>query len=67
MTDDGTLINNPAFMAKVYESIKELKDYDFPPDHKFYIGDMVKIDGVLHMWDGQRWANKDTVYMVQKV
>lgn len=67
MSGDGTLINNPEFMAKVYASVKELKDYNFPPDHRFYIGDMVKIDGVLHQWDGTKWANEDTVYQIQEL
>ena len=66
MSGDGTLINDPEFMAFLYSSVKELKDYNFPPDHHFFIGDMVKIDGVLHQWDGEKWANDDTVYQVEK-
>lgn len=64
MADDGTLINNDAFMAKVISELPELKD--IPKDQKLYIGDMVKIDGRVHMWDGQKWANEDTVYVVQE-
>ena len=66
MSGDGTLINDAEFMAFLYASVKELKDYNFPPDHKFFLGDMVKIDGVLHQWDGEKWANEDTVYQVEK-
>ena len=47
-----------------YMHVKELKDY--PPDHHFFIGDPVMIDGKLHAWDGEKWANEDTVYQVEK-
>jgi hypothetical protein len=63
MADDGTLLNNDAFMVKVISELPELKD--IPKDHKLYIGDMVKIDGRVHMWYGQKWVIEDTVYMVQ--
>jgi hypothetical protein len=56
---DGSLINDDQFMARFYANIKELKDYNFPIDHHFYLGDAVKIDGVLHVWDGKSWANTD--------
>ena len=62
---DGTLINDDEFMIRMLDSVKELKDYNFPPDHKFYRGDLVKIGGVFHMWDGEKWANQETVYNVQ--
>ena len=66
MSGDGTLLNDVGFMMMVLENVKELKDYDFPPDHHFYRGDMTKIDGVLHMWDGEKWANQDTIYKIQE-
>lgn len=63
MSGDGTLINDDDFMAKVFASLPELRDV--PKDRKLYIGDWVMIDGEPHMWDGQKWANKDTIYRVQ--
>jgi len=59
---DGTLLNDDRFLARVLENLRELKDLHLPAEHKFFVGDMVKIDGVIHMWDGQTWANNDTVY-----
>jgi hypothetical protein len=66
MSGDGTLLNDDVFMSKILSGIKELEDYKLPLNHKFYIGDMVKINGVLSMWDGEKWANNETVYMVQE-
>jgi hypothetical protein len=55
------LVNDDDFMARwwlaVNEAAKELSE--MPIDYKFFVGDLVKIDGVMHVYDGDRWVKYD--------
>ena len=36
-------------------------------DKQHYIGDHVKINGILHAWTGEYWADNNTIWNIQEI
>ena len=62
------MCRDPALMKRAIDAIPELQTR--PADEKRYLGDLCKIGGVVHIWDGNVWVSADEgmqrVYLVQE-
>lgn len=50
-------IADPALMARWEECIPDLNSR--PSDERRFLGDLCKIDGVIHMWFDDKWWTLD--------
>jgi hypothetical protein len=54
LLDDG--IRDPELARQLYNAIPDLANRE--ADAVRYVGDLAKVNGVVHMWNGERWVNQ---------
>ena len=53
LLDDA--IRDPVLAARLYDGVPDMEDR--AKDEVRYLGDLAKVNGLVHVWNGARWVN----------